>query len=221
MKLVSGIIIILFGAAITTITALSMSAISTNGVLQEGGTYFMISRSLGPEFGACIGVIYSIALSAACAMHMVGFCEMLQILMKSFNVVILDGKLQDMRLLGIGLTITLLCATLGGCRSRVQVNQQIKYLFLSRVHTYTMLCCVKKKLSVFNYCYCIVSSGLPCCLLILCMKHYTSWCSVNPVLFTISIGIYYLLCLDSRSCSSTNGCSHFGCICRSYLWTKK
>lgn len=124
-KLVSGIVIILFGGAITTITALSMSAISTNGVLKEGGTYFMISRSLGPEFGACIGVIYSIALSAACAMHMVGFCEMVQILMNSFDWVILDGGLQDMRLLGIGLTAALLCATFGGIRSRIQVNEQI------------------------------------------------------------------------------------------------
>lgn len=98
-----------------------MSAISTNGVLKEGGTYFMISRSLGPEFGACIGVIYSIALSAACAMHLVGFCEMVQILMNSINWYILDGGVQDMRLLGICLTASLLCATLGGIRSRIQV----------------------------------------------------------------------------------------------------
>lgn len=102
-----------------------MSAISTNGVLKEGGTYFMISRSLGPEFGACIGVIYSIALSAACAMHMVGFCEMVQILMKSFKFSIVDGDIQDMRILGVCLTAGLLCATLGGIRSRIQVNNYI------------------------------------------------------------------------------------------------
>lgn len=119
----------MFGGAITTITALSMSAISTNGVLKEGGTYFMISRSLGPEFGACIGVIYSIALSAACAMHTVGFCEMVQILMNSFNLSILDGEVQDMRLLGICLTAALLCATLGGIRSRIQVNKIQCYIF--------------------------------------------------------------------------------------------
>lgn len=122
-NLVSGIVIILFGGAITTITALSMSAISTNGVLKEGGTYFLISRSLGPEFGACIGVIYSIALSAACAMHLVGFCEMIQIIMNSYDFYIMDGGVQDMRLLGIGLTAMLLCATLGGIRSQIQVNK--------------------------------------------------------------------------------------------------
>lgn len=102
-----------------------MSAISTNGVLKEGGTYFMISRSLGPEFGACIGVIYSIALSAACAMHMVGFCEMVQILMTSLHFSVLDGGVQDMRLLGISLVALILCATLGGIRSRIQVHIQL------------------------------------------------------------------------------------------------
>lgn len=103
-----------------------MSAISTNGVLKEGGTYFMISRSLGPEFGACIGVIYSIALSAACAMHLVGFCEMVQILMDSIHWTILDGGVQDMRLLGICFTTILLCATLGGIRSRIRVRNKFK-----------------------------------------------------------------------------------------------
>lgn len=115
-----------------------MSAISTNGVLKEGGTYYMISRSLGPEFGACIGVIYSIALSAACAMHLVGFCEMVQILMTSFNWYILDGGVQDMRVLGICLTISLLCATLGGIRSRIQVIN--KYLYLINFFIYIKLC---------------------------------------------------------------------------------
>eukprot|EP00102_Acyrthosiphon_pisum_P016810 XP_008187908.1 PREDICTED: bumetanide-sensitive sodium-(potassium)-chloride cotransporter isoform X1 [Acyrthosiphon pisum] len=131
--LISGIVIILFGGAITTITALSMSAISTNGVLKEGGTYFMISRSLGPEFGACIGVIYSIALAAACAMHMVGFCEMVQIIMKSFNLFILDGEVQDMRILGICLTAALLCATLGGIRSRIQVHAAVLILIIAAI----------------------------------------------------------------------------------------
>jgi len=56
-------------------------------------------------------------------MHMVGFCEMIQILMKSIQWSILDGGVQDMRLLGICLIATLLCATLGGIRSRIQVNK--------------------------------------------------------------------------------------------------
>ena len=43
--------IILLSAAVTIITTLSMSAICTNGEVKGGGAYYLISRSLGPEFG--------------------------------------------------------------------------------------------------------------------------------------------------------------------------
>lgn len=41
----------------------------------SGGTYFLISRSLGPELGGSIGLIFAFANAVAVAMHTVGFAE--------------------------------------------------------------------------------------------------------------------------------------------------
>lgn len=38
----------------------------------------MISRSLGPEFGGAIGLIFSMANAVAVAMYIVGFAETIQ-----------------------------------------------------------------------------------------------------------------------------------------------
>uniref|UniRef100_A0A0A9WLJ8 Bumetanide-sensitive sodium-(Potassium)-chloride cotransporter n=1 Tax=Lygus hesperus TaxID=30085 RepID=A0A0A9WLJ8_LYGHE len=103
--LLEGTLIILGCSVVTMITALSMSAISTNGLIKGGGTYFMISRSLGPEFGASIGLIFSLANAVACAMYTVGFCESLNDLFETMNFKIIDGDVQDMRIIG---TITII-----------------------------------------------------------------------------------------------------------------
>lgn len=101
------ILLILTTTAVTSITALSMSAISTNGVIKGGGTYYMISRSLGPEFGGSIGLIFSLANAVACAMYVVGFCESIGDLLSSFDLMILDGGVQDTRIIG-SITIVIL-----------------------------------------------------------------------------------------------------------------
>ncbi|XP_066244709.1 bumetanide-sensitive sodium-(potassium)-chloride cotransporter [Euwallacea similis] len=101
------ILLILVTTMVTSITALSMSAISTNGVIKGGGTYYMISRSLGPEFGGSIGLIFSLANAVACAMYVVGFCESLQSLLTAHGLYIIDRGVNDVRIIGC-LTLALL-----------------------------------------------------------------------------------------------------------------
>ena len=42
----------------------------------------MISRSLGPEFGGAIGIVFSVANAVAVAMYVVGFAETIRDVLK-------------------------------------------------------------------------------------------------------------------------------------------
>ncbi|XP_052826762.1 solute carrier family 12 member 2, partial [Octopus bimaculoides] len=99
-------VVILLAAVVTTITTLSMSAICTNGEVKGGGAYYLISRSLGPEFGGAIGIVFSIANAVAIAMYVVGFAETVRDLLKANNALLID-EVNDIRIIGV-ITITLL-----------------------------------------------------------------------------------------------------------------
>uniref|UniRef100_A0A8C9RKP3 Solute carrier family 12 member 7-like n=1 Tax=Scleropages formosus TaxID=113540 RepID=A0A8C9RKP3_SCLFO len=63
--------------ACTMLTAISMSAIATNGVVPAGGSYYMISRSLGPEFGGAVGLCFYLGTTFAGSMYILGTIEIL------------------------------------------------------------------------------------------------------------------------------------------------
>ncbi|XP_076149582.1 solute carrier family 12 member 7 isoform X1 [Alosa pseudoharengus] len=61
----------------TMLTAISMSAIATNGVVPAGGSYYMISRSLGPEFGGAVGLCFYLGTTFAGSLYILGTIEIL------------------------------------------------------------------------------------------------------------------------------------------------
>lgn len=75
------LIIIALSYAVCLITTLSLSAICTNGDVKGGGIYYIISRSLGPEFGASVGIIFAFANAVAASMNTIGFCDSLNSLL--------------------------------------------------------------------------------------------------------------------------------------------
>ncbi|KAM6964914.1 solute carrier family 12 member 3-like [Aplochiton taeniatus] len=93
-------LIIFMSITVTTATALSVSAISTNGRVKSGGTYFMISRSLGPEFGGAIGAIFSFANALAAALNTVGYAEVVRDLLEERNSLMVD-RINDVRIIGV------------------------------------------------------------------------------------------------------------------------
>lgn len=67
------IAIITLSNLVTTITALSLCAIVTNGEVKGGGAYYLISRALGPTYGGVIGLLFFCAQAVATSMYVIGF----------------------------------------------------------------------------------------------------------------------------------------------------
>ena len=71
------LLIVTMSCAITFLTALSLSALSTNMRVGGGGAYYIISRSLGLEAGVAIGLPLFFARAFGVAFYVAGFTEAL------------------------------------------------------------------------------------------------------------------------------------------------
>ncbi|KAL2833463.1 amino acid permease-domain-containing protein [Aspergillus cavernicola] len=60
---------------INLVTTMSLSAIATNGTVKGGGAYYLISRSLGPEFGGSIGIVFYLGSVLNTGMNAVGLVD--------------------------------------------------------------------------------------------------------------------------------------------------
>ncbi|XP_037654791.1 solute carrier family 12 member 7 isoform X2 [Choloepus didactylus] len=104
------LLIVSLCCACTMLTAISMSAIATNGVVPAGGSYYMISRALGPEFGGAVGLCFYLGTTFAGAMYILGTIEIFLTYISPsaaiFTAAAADGEaaalLNNMRVYGTG-----------------------------------------------------------------------------------------------------------------------
>jgi amino acid transporter len=72
--------IVVIANAITLLTTLSLSALSTNLQVREGGAFFLILRKLGLEIGGAVGIPLFLAQAVLVAFYIIGFTESLEFL---------------------------------------------------------------------------------------------------------------------------------------------
>ncbi|GBM78309.1 Bumetanide-sensitive sodium-(potassium)-chloride cotransporter [Araneus ventricosus] len=101
--IVLAIVIVLLSTVVTVITTLSMSAICTNGDVKGGGAYYMISRSLGPEFGGVVGILLFLANAVSGAMYIIGAGEAIRDILNEVGkgIVEFPSGVNDIRVSGI------------------------------------------------------------------------------------------------------------------------
>ncbi len=71
------LLIIAIATSVSVLTSISLAAIATNIQVKGGGDYYLISRTLGLEFGGAIGVVLFLAQSISVAFYAIGFGEAL------------------------------------------------------------------------------------------------------------------------------------------------
>ncbi|MFC1561678.1 amino acid permease [candidate division KSB1 bacterium] len=69
------LLIIILAKIVTITTGLALSSIATNTKIGAGGTYAMISRSLGAEVGSAVGIPLYLSQGLGAAMYIIGFSE--------------------------------------------------------------------------------------------------------------------------------------------------
>ncbi|KAJ5610476.1 hypothetical protein N7510_007195, partial [Penicillium lagena] len=69
------LVLLIISYTINLVTTMSLSAIATNGTVRGGGAYYLISRSLGPEFGGSIGLVFYLGTVFNTGMNAVGLVD--------------------------------------------------------------------------------------------------------------------------------------------------
>uniref|UniRef100_A0A8C2AFJ5 Solute carrier family 12 member 2 n=1 Tax=Cyprinus carpio TaxID=7962 RepID=A0A8C2AFJ5_CYPCA len=147
-------IIVIMATVVTTITGCSTSAIATNGFVRGGGAYYLISRSLGPEFGGSIGLIFAFANAVAVAMYVVGFAETVVELLINFDALMLD-QINDVRIIGTITVILLLGISVAGMEWEAKAQIFLLFILVTAIFNYFIGTFIpvesKEKFGFFSY----------------------------------------------------------------------
>ncbi|XP_067886281.1 solute carrier family 12 member 2 isoform X1 [Heterodontus francisci] len=151
-----GLALVVIGMAtvVTTITGLSTSAITTNGFVRGGGAYYLISRSLGPEFGGAIGLIFAFANAVAVAMYVVGFAETVRDLLVEHNALMID-EMSDIRIIGTITIVALFGISVAGMEWEAKAQIVLLGILLVSIVNFTVGTFIpandKRAKGFFNY----------------------------------------------------------------------
>mmetsp|Transcript_52564 Transcript_52564/g.115284 ORF Transcript_52564/g.115284 Transcript_52564/m.115284 type:complete len:911 (+) Transcript_52564:19-2751(+) len=113
----------------TFITALSLSAVATNGKILAGGSYFLISRSLGPALGAGVGLCFYCANSIGAAMYIIGTVEAWEIANPDLQI-LEAGSFNNIRVTGYIVWAFALAAVGGGLKYVARLGTAILFVVL-------------------------------------------------------------------------------------------
>lgn len=93
------LLIILIAHSVTIATAFSISAIATNIKVKGGGLYYLISRSLGSEFGGSLGIQLYLAQTIASAFYALAFARGVSVILVYFNIYLAETNIAFLSLL--------------------------------------------------------------------------------------------------------------------------
>ncbi|CAB1332423.1 unnamed protein product, partial [Coregonus sp. 'balchen'] len=100
-----------------------------------GGAYYLISRSLGPEFGGSIGLIFAFANAVAVAMYVVGFAETVVELLGSVDCIMTD-EINDIRIIGTITVILLLGISVAGMEWEAKAQIFLLVVLITAIFNY-------------------------------------------------------------------------------------
>lgn len=124
------LLILLSAKGIVLLTSLSISAIATNTKVRGGGAYFLISRSLGPEFGGAIGLTLYLAQALSVPFYVLGFVSAL--------VASFPALAPHFQLICLGTVVTLFMLAYVGAEWAIRVQYLVLAVLLASIVSFLL-----------------------------------------------------------------------------------